>query len=103
MECSFISVVHPPPVCFRIHLLLLPPLPLLLLPQQKRKNEELVRLAEERKREAERAKQAAEEKETAELRQQYERERQARLEEVTPPRRVPQAHAAGALLPPTRC
>ncbi|CAL8328365.1 unnamed protein product [Gadus morhua 'NCC'] len=50
--------------------------------EQKRKNEELVRLAEERKREAERAKQAAEEKETAELRQQYERERQARLEEV---------------------
>ncbi|XP_056457021.1 centrosome and spindle pole-associated protein 1-like isoform X4 [Gadus chalcogrammus] len=50
--------------------------------EQKRKNEELVRLAEERKREAERAKQAAEERETAELRQQYERERQARLEEV---------------------
>ncbi|KAK0152215.1 Centrosome and spindle pole-associated protein 1 [Merluccius polli] len=50
--------------------------------EQKAKNEELVRLGEERKKEAERAKREEEEKENAELRQQYERERQARLEEV---------------------
>ena len=48
-----------------------------------------MRLAEERKMEVERAKREAEEKENAELRQQYERERQARLEEVTTQRWLP--------------
>lgn len=50
--------------------------------QQKAKNEELVHLAEQRKKEAERQKKEAEEKESAVLRRQYERERQARVEEV---------------------
>lgn len=50
--------------------------------QQKAKNEELIHLAEQRKKEAERNKKEAEEKENAKLRKQYERERQARVEEV---------------------
>lgn len=50
--------------------------------QQKAKNEELIHLAEQRKKEAERKKKEAEEKENAVLRRQYERERQARVEEV---------------------
>uniref|UniRef100_UPI003AAFF8AA centrosome and spindle pole-associated protein 1-like isoform X2 n=1 Tax=Centroberyx gerrardi TaxID=166262 RepID=UPI003AAFF8AA len=50
--------------------------------EQKAKNEELIQLAEQRKKEAERKKKEAEEKENAVLRRQYERERQARLEEV---------------------
>ncbi|XP_034545980.1 centrosome and spindle pole associated protein 1-like isoform X2 [Notolabrus celidotus] len=50
--------------------------------EQKAKNEELIHLAEQRKKEAERKKTEAEEKENAELRRQYERERQARVEEV---------------------
>ncbi|KAM9356849.1 centrosome and spindle pole-associated protein 1-like [Symphorus nematophorus] len=50
--------------------------------EQKAKNEELIQLAEQRKKEAERKKKEAEEKENAALRRQYERERQARVEEV---------------------
>ncbi|XP_035525773.1 centrosome and spindle pole associated protein 1-like isoform X3 [Morone saxatilis] len=50
--------------------------------EQKAKNEELIHLAEQRKKEAERKKNEAEEKENAVLRRQYERERQARVEEV---------------------
>lgn len=53
--------------------------------EQKAKNEELIQLAEQRKKEAERKKKEAEEKEEREseaLRRQYERDRQARLEEV---------------------
>ncbi|XP_042349771.1 centrosome and spindle pole-associated protein 1-like isoform X2 [Plectropomus leopardus] len=50
--------------------------------EQKAKNEELIQLAEQRKKEMERKKTEAEEKESAALRRQYERERQARLEEV---------------------
>ncbi|XP_047441957.1 centrosome and spindle pole-associated protein 1-like isoform X2 [Mugil cephalus] len=50
--------------------------------EQKAKNEELIQLAEQRKREAERKKKELEEKENAALRRQYERERQARVEEV---------------------
>ncbi|KAM9460323.1 centrosome and spindle pole-associated protein 1-like isoform 6-T6 [Salvelinus alpinus] len=50
--------------------------------EQKAKNEQLVRLAEERKKEAERKKKEAEEKENSALKKQYEKERQARLEEV---------------------
>ncbi|XP_063356110.1 centrosome and spindle pole associated protein 1-like isoform X4 [Pelmatolapia mariae] len=50
--------------------------------EQKAKNEELIQLAEQRKKEAERIKKEAEEKESAMLRRQYERERQARVEEV---------------------
>ncbi|XP_059202020.1 centrosome and spindle pole associated protein 1-like [Centropristis striata] len=50
--------------------------------EQKVKNEELIQLAEQRKKEAERQKKEAEEKESAALRRQYERERQARVEEV---------------------
>uniref|UniRef100_UPI0037E725E6 centrosome and spindle pole-associated protein 1-like n=1 Tax=Semicossyphus pulcher TaxID=241346 RepID=UPI0037E725E6 len=50
--------------------------------EQKAKNEELIQLAEQRKKEAERQKNEAEEKENAELRRQYERERQARVEEI---------------------
>ncbi|CAK6969350.1 centrosome and spindle pole-associated protein 1-like isoform X2 [Scomber scombrus] len=50
--------------------------------EQKAKNEELIQLAEQRKREAERKKKEEEEKESALLRMQYERERQARVEEV---------------------
>ncbi|TKS72763.1 Centrosome and spindle pole-associated protein 1 [Collichthys lucidus] len=50
--------------------------------EQKAKNEELIHLAEQRKKEAERKKKEAEEKENAVLRRQYERERQARVEEV---------------------
>ncbi|KAG8004260.1 Centrosome and spindle pole associated protein 1 [Nibea albiflora] len=49
--------------------------------EQKAKNEELIHLAEQRKKEAERKKKEAEEKENAVLRRQYERERQARVEE----------------------
>lgn len=52
------------------------------LSQQKAKNEELIHLAEQRKKEAERKKKEAEEKENAVLRRQYEMERQARVEEV---------------------
>ncbi|XP_026042074.1 centrosome and spindle pole associated protein 1-like isoform X3 [Astatotilapia calliptera] len=50
--------------------------------EQKAKNEELIQLAEQRKKEAERIKKEAEEKESAILRRQYEIERQARVEEV---------------------
>ncbi|CDR18453.1 unnamed protein product [Oncorhynchus mykiss] len=50
--------------------------------EQKAKNEQLIRLAEERKKEVERKKKEAEEKENSALRKQYEKERQARLEEV---------------------
>lgn len=50
--------------------------------QQKAKNEELIQLAEQRKMEAERRRKEAEEEETAALRRQYERERQARVDEV---------------------
>ncbi|XP_060904751.1 centrosome and spindle pole-associated protein 1-like isoform X2 [Labrus mixtus] len=50
--------------------------------EQKAKNEELIQLAEQKKREVERKKKEEEEKENAELRRQYERERQARVEEV---------------------
>lgn len=57
-------------------------LALCLLPQQKAKNEELIQLAEQRKKEAERKKKEEEQKESAALRRQYERERQARVEEV---------------------
>uniref|UniRef100_A0A4W5LFZ5 Centrosome and spindle pole associated protein 1b n=1 Tax=Hucho hucho TaxID=62062 RepID=A0A4W5LFZ5_9TELE len=49
---------------------------------QKAKNDELIRLAEERKKEVERTKKEAEEKENSALRKQYEKERQARLQEV---------------------
>lgn len=59
------------------------PVPSLLSrPQQKAKNEELIQLAEQRKREAERKKKEVEEKESATLRRQHERERRARVEEV---------------------
>lgn len=51
--------------------------------QQKAKNEELIQLAEQRRKEAERKKKEAEEKESADLRRQYERERQARVDEVS--------------------
>lgn len=54
----------------------------LLVSQQKAKNEELIHLAEQKKKEAERKKKEAEEKENAVLRRQYERERQPREEEV---------------------
>ncbi|XP_014822469.1 PREDICTED: centrosome and spindle pole-associated protein 1-like isoform X1 [Poecilia mexicana] len=50
--------------------------------EQKAKNEELIQLAEQRRKEAERKKKEAEEKEHAALRRQYERERQARVDEV---------------------
>ncbi|KAI3352031.1 hypothetical protein L3Q82_020843, partial [Scortum barcoo] len=50
--------------------------------EQKAKNEELIQLAEEKKKEMERKKKEAEEEENAALRRQYERERQARVEEV---------------------
>nr|XP_046262553.1 centrosome and spindle pole associated protein 1-like isoform X2 [Scatophagus argus] len=50
--------------------------------EQKAKNEELIHLAEERRKEAERKKKEGEEKANALLRRQYERERQARVEEV---------------------
>ncbi|XP_029581625.1 centrosome and spindle pole-associated protein 1 isoform X5 [Salmo trutta] len=49
---------------------------------QKAKNDELIRLAEERKKEVERMKKEAEEKENSALRKQYEKERRARLQEV---------------------
>lgn len=52
-------------------------------PQQKAKNEELIQLAEQRKREAEQKRREMEEKENAALRRHYERERQAREEEVS--------------------
>lgn len=47
------------------------------------KNQELIQLAELRKKEAERKKKEAEEEENAEMRRRYERERQARVEEVS--------------------
>ncbi|XP_029298029.1 centrosome and spindle pole associated protein 1-like isoform X2 [Cottoperca gobio] len=50
--------------------------------EQKAKNEELTQLAEQRKKEVERKKNEAEEKEREAVRRQYERERQARVEEV---------------------
>ncbi|XP_053285484.1 centrosome and spindle pole-associated protein 1 isoform X3 [Pleuronectes platessa] len=50
--------------------------------EQKAKNEELIRLAEQRKKEAERKKKEVEEKENAALRRQNEMERQTRVEEV---------------------
>ncbi|XP_078809830.1 centrosome and spindle pole-associated protein 1 isoform X9 [Oryzias latipes] len=50
--------------------------------EQKAKNEELIQLAEQRKREAEQKRREMEEKENAALRRHYERERQAREEEV---------------------
>ena len=55
----------------------------LCVSQQKAKNEELIHLAEQRKKEVERKKTEAEEKERAALRRQYERERQARVDEVS--------------------
>ncbi|MEQ2161852.1 hypothetical protein GOODEAATRI_013815, partial [Goodea atripinnis] len=51
--------------------------------QQKAKNEELIQLAEQRRKEAERKKKEADEKESAALRRQYEKERQMRVEEVS--------------------
>ncbi|XP_035643890.1 centrosome and spindle pole-associated protein 1-like isoform X7 [Oncorhynchus keta] len=50
--------------------------------EQKAKNDELIRLAEERKKEVERTKKEAEEKENSALRKQDEKERWARLQEV---------------------
>ncbi|XP_064848745.1 centrosome and spindle pole-associated protein 1-like isoform X3 [Oncorhynchus masou masou] len=50
--------------------------------EQKAKNDELIRLAEERKKEVERTKKEAEEKENSALRKQYEKEKWARLQEV---------------------
>ncbi|XP_034453336.1 centrosome and spindle pole-associated protein 1-like isoform X4 [Hippoglossus hippoglossus] len=50
--------------------------------EQKAKNEELIQLAEQRKKEAERKKKEVEEKENAALRRQNEMERQTRVEEV---------------------
>nr|XP_019942477.1 PREDICTED: centrosome and spindle pole-associated protein 1 [Paralichthys olivaceus] len=50
--------------------------------EQKAKNEELIQLAEQRKKEAERRKKEAEEKENAALRKQNEVERQTRVEQV---------------------
>lgn len=54
------------------------------LPQQQAKNEELIQLAERRKKEAERKKKEVEEKESATLRrQQHERERrEVQVQEV---------------------
>ncbi len=63
--------------------------------QQKAKNEELMQLAEQKKKEVERKKKEAEEEENAALRRQYERERQARVEEVssrTAPRPLSNKH-----------
>ncbi|KAJ8336936.1 hypothetical protein SKAU_G00381560 [Synaphobranchus kaupii] len=54
--------------------------------EQKAKNEELMRLAEERRKETERKKKEQEEKEREERKREYEQERQARLQEVV---RVP--------------
>ncbi|XP_035983224.1 centrosome and spindle pole-associated protein 1 isoform X2 [Fundulus heteroclitus] len=51
--------------------------------EQTAKNEELIRLAEQRRKEAERKKKEAEERESAALKRQYEKERQARVEEVS--------------------
>lgn len=51
--------------------------------QQKAKNEELIQLAEQRKKEVERKKKEEEEKENAALTRQYERKRQVRMEEVS--------------------
>ncbi|XP_060935736.1 centrosome and spindle pole associated protein 1-like [Limanda limanda] len=50
--------------------------------EQKAKNEELIQLAEQRKKEAEKKKKEVEEKENAALRRQNEMERQTRVEEV---------------------
>ncbi|XP_017278653.1 centrosome and spindle pole associated protein 1-like isoform X2 [Kryptolebias marmoratus] len=50
--------------------------------EQRVKNEELIQLAEQRKSEAERKKKETEEEETVALRRRYERERQARVDEV---------------------
>ncbi|XP_033977307.1 centrosome and spindle pole-associated protein 1-like isoform X2 [Trematomus bernacchii] len=50
--------------------------------EQKAKNEELTQLAEQRKNDTERKKKEAEEKEREAVRRQYERERQARVDEV---------------------
>lgn len=60
----------------------LPDAALAFPPQQKAKNEELVRLAEERRKEAERKKKEQEEKEREARRREYEQERQARQQEV---------------------
>ncbi|XP_034399820.1 centrosome and spindle pole-associated protein 1-like isoform X2 [Cyclopterus lumpus] len=51
--------------------------------EQRTKNSELIQLAERKKKEVERKKTEAEEKERTALRRQYERERQARVEEVS--------------------
>ncbi|KAL0966015.1 hypothetical protein UPYG_G00289580 [Umbra pygmaea] len=50
--------------------------------EQKAKNEELIRLAEEQRKEVETKKKQAEDKENAALRMQYEEERQTRLQQV---------------------
>ncbi|XP_068596210.1 centrosome and spindle pole-associated protein 1-like [Brachionichthys hirsutus] len=50
--------------------------------EQKAKNEELIQLSEQRRKEAVREKEEAEQKENAALRRRYERERQARVEEL---------------------
>ncbi|XP_038157389.1 centrosome and spindle pole-associated protein 1-like isoform X2 [Cyprinodon tularosa] len=50
--------------------------------EQKAKNQELIQLAEQRRKEAERKKKEAEEKESAAVRRQDEREMQARVQEV---------------------
>ncbi|KAF3837942.1 hypothetical protein F7725_009710 [Dissostichus mawsoni] len=50
--------------------------------EQKAKNEELTQLAEQRKNDTERKKKEADEKEREAVRRQYERERQARVDEV---------------------
>ncbi|XP_070769650.1 centrosome and spindle pole-associated protein 1-like [Enoplosus armatus] len=50
--------------------------------EQKAKNEELIQLAEQKKKDAEEKKKKEAEEENAVLRRQYERERQARVEEV---------------------
>ncbi|KAM3612096.1 uncharacterized protein V6R79_002592 [Siganus canaliculatus] len=50
--------------------------------EQKAKNEELIQLAEQRKKEADRKKKEAEERDNVLQKKQYERERQARVEEV---------------------
>lgn len=77
------TVLSPFTSIFLFHPSLPRSLSFLAVSQQKAKNEELIQLAEQRKKEAERKKKEAEEKENAALRRQYERERQARVEEVS--------------------
>lgn len=49
--------------------------------QQRLKNEEMIRLAEERRKEAEKKKREDEEKQDEQIRQYYEREKTAKIEE----------------------